>query len=135
MPKDFDIPKMMENGEFEPLLPNNKRQDVKISGEYNFSNSALSNTKKITLKKRGRPVSIPDKRNKVSVPKKISPALNSKLSILQDYMTELQSEKGRISFEKIVNTLADSYIQHRLGVAKEEHIREEIQEEFEKLPK
>ncbi|OOL76792.1 hypothetical protein B1P95_17890, partial [Enterococcus faecium] len=54
---------------------------------------------------------------------------------LQDYMTELQSEKGRISFEKIVNTLADSYIQHRLGVAKEEHIREEIQEEFEKLPK
>ncbi|MCZ1693250.1 hypothetical protein GHA96_14685 [Enterococcus faecium] len=135
MPKDFDIPKMMENGEFEPLLPNNKRQDVKRSGEYNFSNSALSNTKNITLKKRGRPVSIPDKRNKVSVPKKISPALNSKLSILQDYMTELQSEKGRISFEKIVNTLADSYIQHRLGVAKEEHIREEIQEEFEKLPK
>ncbi|HAP9779344.1 TPA: hypothetical protein IWL52_002880, partial [Enterococcus faecium] len=123
------------NGEFEPLLPNNKRQDVKISGEYNFSNSALSNTRNITLKKRGRPVSIPDKRNKVSVPKKISPALNSKLSILQDYMTELQSEKGRISFEKIVNTLADSYIQHRLGVAKEEHIREEIQEEFEKLPK
>lgn len=135
MPKDFDIPKMMENGEFEPLFPNNKRQDVKISGEYNFSNSALSNTRNITLKKRGRPVSIPDKRNKVSVPKKISPALNSKLSILQDYMTELQSEKGRISFEKIVNTLADSYIQHRLGVAKEEHIREEIQEEFEKLPK
>ena len=135
MPKDFDIPKIMENGEFEPLLPNNKRQDVKISGEYNFSNSALSNTKNITLKKRGRPVSIPDKRNKESVPKKISPALNSKLSILQDYMTELQSEKGRISFEKIVNTLADSYIQHRLGVAKEEHIREEIQEEFEKLPK
>ncbi|XIK81113.1 hypothetical protein N8B93_15070 (plasmid) [Enterococcus faecium] len=135
MPKDFDIPKMMENGEFEPLLPNNKRQDVKISGEYNFSNSALSNTRNITLKKRGRPVSIPDKRNKVSVPKKISPALNSKLSILQDYMTELQSEKGRISFGKIVNTLADSYIQHRLGVAKEEHIREEIQEEFEKLPK
>lgn len=73
MPKDFDIPKMMENGEFEPLLPNNKRQDVKISGEYNFSNSALSNTRNITLKKRGRPVSIPDKRNKVSVPKKISP--------------------------------------------------------------
>ncbi|MCI1154529.1 hypothetical protein MOP91_16080 [Enterococcus faecium] len=51
MPKDFDIPKMMENGEFEPLLPNNKRQDVKISGEYNFSNSALSNTRNITLKK------------------------------------------------------------------------------------
>ncbi|TYQ61803.1 hypothetical protein BEK79_02040, partial [Enterococcus faecium] len=103
--------------------------------QNHFSNSALSNTRNITLKKRGRPVSIPDKRNKVSVPKKISPALNSKLSILQDYMTELQSEKGRISFEKIVNTLADSYIQHRLGVAKEEHIREEIQEEFEKLPK
>lgn len=135
MPKDFDIPKTMKNGEFEPLLPNNKRQDVNISGEFNFSNSALSNTQNISFKKRGRPVSITDTRNKVSVPKKISPALNSKLSILQDYMTELQSEKGRISFEKIVNTLADSYIQHRLGVAKEEHIKEEIQEEFDKLPK
>lgn len=135
MANQFNTSKHSE-GTFEPILPQvkkEKRKPIDINGEFDFSGNAFANTKAIGKKQRGRPVSIHDSRYKVSVPKKISPALNSKLSILQDYMTELQSETGRITFEKIIDTLADSYIQHRLGVAKEEHIKDEIAEEFERL--
>ena len=52
---------------------------------------------------------------------------------MQDYVEELQSVKGRITFEKLVDTLAEAYITQKLGVSKEEHLRAEIKEAFEKL--
>lgn len=128
-----------------------RRKTIEISGEENFDNSAfkISNEQSKNQfeqpkgfpspmqhsysKKRGRPVEITDDRFKVTKPKKISPALESKLSVLQDYMVEFQDTTGRITFEMIVATLTDSYISHRLGVAKEEHIQKEIQEMFDKL--
>lgn len=84
-------------------------------------------------KKRGRPIEITDERFKVTKPKKISPALESKLNVLQDYVEELQSVKGRITFEKLIDTLSEAYITQKLGVAKEEHLREEIKDAFDKL--
>lgn len=63
----------------------------------------------------------------------ISPALESKLETLKDYVEEFQIETGRITFEKYIDTLAEAYIKTKLGVAKEEHLREEINEAFEKL--
>jgi hypothetical protein len=147
MPKDFQ-PKEVKGGEFKPLLPTKNKKKVNIKGEFDFSSTSLLKQKETDPKetiieakssgktaKRGRPVTITDKRNKVSVPKKISPALNSKLSVLEDYMTEFQSETGRITFEKIVDTLAEAYITQKLSVAKEEHIREEIGQKFDDLKK
>ncbi len=84
-------------------------------------------------KKRGRPIEITDERFKVTKPKKISPALESKLNVLQDYVEELQSVQGRITFEKLIDTLSEAYITQKLGVAKEEHLREEIKDAFDKL--
>ncbi|EAH0493923.1 hypothetical protein D3Y79_13245 [Listeria monocytogenes] len=131
---------------FTPLVKpaKGRRKSIKISGEENFDNSSfnITNEPEQTIppsfesnhgKKRGRPVEITDDRFKVTKPKKISPALESKLSVLQDYMVEFQDTTGRITFEMVVATLADSYISHRLGVAKEEHIQKEIQEMYDKL--
>lgn len=139
--------------EFTPLIKQaekGRRKAVEISGEDNFDSSAfnvvneqpMEKKKQVSHtmvsasnygKKRGRPIEITDERFKVTKPKKISPALESKLSVLQDYMVEFQDTTGRITFEMVVSTLADSYISHRLGVAKEEHIQKEIQEMFDKL--
>ncbi|MBC1385594.1 hypothetical protein [Listeria innocua] len=138
---------------FTPLVkqPKGRRKSIEISGEENFDNSSFNITNEQSkmqfeqkqiihspiepnhAKKRGRPVEITDDRFKVTKPKKISPALESKLSVLQDYMVEFQDTTGRITFEMVVATLAESYISHRLGVAKEEHIQKEIQEMFDKL--
>lgn len=87
----------------------------------------------VASKKRGRPIEITDERFKVTKPKKISPALESKLNVLQDYVEELQSVQGRITFEKLIDTLSEAYITQKLGVAKEEHLREEIKDAFDKL--
>lgn len=119
-----------------------------MDGEMNFSSDTLLNStlKKTsspsqfinnvnvqTTKKRGRPKKITDARYKVSRPKMISPALESKLETLKDYVEEFQIETGRITFEKYIDTLAEAYIKTKLGVAKEEHLREEINDAFEKL--
>ncbi|MBC1228753.1 hypothetical protein [Listeria booriae] len=125
-----------ESESIEKLITTSKpKKKVAISGENNFDSNSLANvnTHPKTSKKRGRPVQITDDRFKVKVPKKISPALESKLSVLQDYMVELQDNKGRVTFEKIVSALADSYISNRLSVSKEEHVKREIQEEFDKI--
>jgi hypothetical protein len=146
MPNEFK-PNAAKSGKFEPLLQKNKK--VNIKGEFDFSTNRLaspkasesnhlsseSTVKPIASTKRGRPVTIKDQRYKVSVPKKVSPALNSKLAVLEDYVTELQSETGRITFEKLVDTLVESYITKNLGMAKEEHIREEIKQKFDELSK
>lgn len=145
MPNEFK-PNKPANGKFDPLLRQNKR--VNIKGEFDFSGKR-SDESTSTFKdfnpvqtdnsthiiKRGRPISITDSRNKVSVPKKISPALNSKVSVLKDYMTEFQSETGRITFEMILDNLVESYITKNLGMAKEEHIRDEIEQKFDELKK
>ncbi|MFQ9332797.1 MAG: hypothetical protein ACLR2Q_02850 [Finegoldia magna] len=56
-----------------------------------------------------------------------------KINVLQDYVEELQSVQGRITFEKLIDTLSEAYITQKLGVAKEEHLREEIKDAFDKL--
>lgn len=141
-----------DDKKFRQLLqkPQSKVQSVEIAGEYSFGNGATLNRKQQTpdvapapatpneekeVKKQGRPVEIKDARYQVTRPKKISPALESKLSLLQDYMTEFATTTKRISFDKLVNTLADSYIDTKLGIAKSEHLKSEITTEFEKIQK
>lgn len=140
-----------EEKKFTRLLnkPQSKVQSVEIAGEYSFGTGITMNSRKATSKtttpsspalekgskKQGRPVEIKDDRYQVTRPKKISPALESKLSLLQDYMTEFATTTKRISFDKLVNTLADSYIDTRLGMAKSEHLKSEIAAEFEKIKK
>ena len=65
----------------------------------------------------------------------ISAALESKLAVLQDYVEEFQDVSGRITFEKYIDTLAESYITRKLGIAREERLREELQEHLDKLKK
>lgn len=135
--KEFEITNEF-NTEYKGLLNpgGKKKKKVSISGENEFGQSAFDSQKKLILtkgKKRGRPVEITDKRFKVTKPKKISLALESKLNVLQDYVVELQSVSGRITFEKLIDTLAEAYITQKLGMAKEEHLREEIKEAFDKL--
>lgn len=88
---------------------------------------------KKTKAKQGRPIVYTDDRYRASKPKVISPALDSKLNILQDYIEELSTETGRITFEKIVDTLAESYIKRALPTSKEELLRSEIQQGFDAL--
>lgn len=112
------------------------KKNVAIKGEFDFSGGGLKIPdqkienhqlqKQSKTHKRGRPVSITDPRFKVQVPKKISPALNTKLAVLEEYITELQSVKGRITFEEMINALADAYVTKSLGVAKEEHFKDEL---------
>ncbi|EPI05410.1 hypothetical protein D920_00124 [Enterococcus faecalis 13-SD-W-01] len=40
---------------------------------------------------------------------------------MQDYVVELQSVNERITFEKLIDTLAEAYITQKLSMAKEEH--------------
>ncbi|WP_165007476.1 MULTISPECIES: hypothetical protein [unclassified Enterococcus] len=135
--RNFDIDIDFDK-EYTGLLQpgNKKKKSVSINRENDFEQTLFN--KKIkplpnTNKKRGRPVEITDDRYKVTKPKKISPALESKLNVMQDYVEELQSVKGRITFEKLVDTLAEAYITQKLGISKEEHLRAEIKEAFEKL--
>ncbi|EOS7937940.1 hypothetical protein D3I48_RS14490, partial [Enterococcus hirae] len=135
--KDFDIDIDFDT-EYSGLLQpgNKKKKSVSINRENDFEQTLFNQKIKPlpnTNKKRGRPVEITDDRYKVTKPKKISPALESKLNVMQDYVEELQSVKGRITFEKLVDTLAEAYITQKLGVSKEEHLRAEIKEAFEKL--
>lgn len=144
---------------FDTLLKKNKRKPIQINGEFNFSNDALNTSETQTLntqpssqaeveffkaalppeqpkktdRKRGRPVQVTDTRYKVNKPKMISAALESKLSILEDYVEEFQGITGRITFEKYIDTLAEFYITQKLGVAKEEYLRKEIEEGLEEL--
>lgn len=139
--KGFKIEEEIDSdyeGLLSPGKKKNKKKTVSISGEDVYSQSIFAGANKVSetkKKKRGRPVEIMDERYQVVKPKKISPALDSKLKILQDYIEELQTESGRITFEKLVDTLAEAYISQRLSMTKEEHLRSEIQDGFEKLNK
>lgn len=141
-----------EPEEFNPLLKKKKKaKNIDINGEFDFSSDALGNpedtpetqqfplplegTEEKNTTKRGRPVSIKDKRYKVNRPKMISAALESKLATLQDYVEEFQDVNGRITFEKYIDTLTEFYITQKLGIAKEEHLRDEIREAFDQLKK
>ncbi len=141
--RSFDTSTYSTPKQFNKLIKEPKKR-VKMDGEMNFSSDTLlkstnspspftNNINGQTTKKRGRPKKITDARYKVSKPKMISPALESKLETLKDYVEEFQIETGRITFEKYIDTLAEAYIKTKLGVAKEEHLREEINEAFEKL--
>lgn len=122
-----------------------KAETVHIPGENNFGNDALDipinagnslgeiEPLKEKKNKRGRPVVIKDSRYKVCRPKMISPALESKLEVMKDYVEEFRTVSGRITFEMYIDTLVESYIKTKLGIGKEERLREEIQEQFEKI--
>ncbi|WP_429951658.1 hypothetical protein [Enterococcus sp. AZ101] len=131
--------------QFDTLLKKPKKgKSIDINGEFDFSSDVLTKTvaspaavqkTNESSSKRGRPVTIKDPRYKVNRPKMISSALESKLSVLQDYVEEFQDITGRITFEKYIDTLAEFYIKQKLGIAKEEHLRFEINEAFEQLEK
>ncbi|MEI5992446.1 hypothetical protein A5881_004002 [Enterococcus termitis] len=132
--------------QFDTLLKKPKKgKTIDINGEFDFSSDVLTKTVATSTaavpktnessSKRGRPVTIKDPRYKVNRPKMISSALESKLSVLQDYVEEFQDITGRITFEKYIDTLAEFYIKQKLGIAKEEHLRFEINEAFEQLEK
>lgn len=135
-----------------------KKPDVKISGEDDFGTTSLikpkevnnqtikhkeevrqtlAETQELSNQKRssrlGRPVEITDDRYKATKPKVISPALNSKLDVLQDYVDELSTIEGRISFDKYIDTLAEVYISLKLNADKQEHLRAEIEEAFNRI--
>ena len=134
--KEFNVDTKVDTEYAGLLQPGiKKKKSVSIRGENEFGHSSLINkaTTSAASKKRGRPIEITDERFKVTKPKKISPALESKLNVLQDYVEELQSVQGRITFEKLIDTLSEAYITQKLGVAKEEHLREEIKDAFDKL--
>lgn len=118
--------------------PTNEPKEVNINGAYNFSSGQyktndLNTTNSPTRKKQGRPIVVTDPRYKVSRPKKIAPALESKLACLQSYMTEFSDENKRISFNKLVDTLADSYIETKLGADTKKSLKEKIEKEFRNL--
>lgn len=118
--------------------PTNEPKEVNINGAYNFSSGQyktndLNTINPPTRKKQGRPIVVTDPRYKVSRPKKIAPALESKLACLQSYMTEFSDENKRISFNKLVDTLADSYIETKLGADTKKSLKEKIEKEFRNL--
>lgn len=118
--------------------PTNEPKEVNINGAYNFSSGQyktndLNTTHSQTRKKQGRPIVVTDPRYKVSRPKKIAPALESKLACLQSYMTEFADENKRISFNKLVDTLADSYIETKLDADTKKSLKEKIKKEFRNL--
>lgn len=153
----------MDTGEFNQLIgkvKKNEKKEVEISGDFDFTDEAffgdsnigevpktpftprapsITGVKAVSTEtknsQRGRPVKIKDWRYKVGKPKMISSALESKLSVLQDYVEEFQSISGRITFEKYIDTLLEFYIKSKLGISKEERLREEIKEAFEELKK
>lgn len=110
-----------------------KERNYTSSAEAEFFNAEKPTKVKKSKRKRGRPVIVKDERYKVNKPKMISAALESKLFILEDYVEEFQGVTGRITFEKYIDTLAEFYITQKLGVAKEEHLREELEEGLEEL--
>lgn len=118
--------------------PTNEPKEVNINGAYNFSSGQyktndLNTTNPPTRKKQGRPIVVTDPRYKVSRPKKIAPALESKLACLQSYMNEFADENKRISFNKLVDTLADSYIETKLDADTKKSLKEKIEKEFRNL--
>lgn len=138
----------VKSEKFNTLIKKPKKK-VEIRGENEFGNDAFGTTpsglasyssekeipgQTVKAKRRqGRPKVIMDDRYKVSVPKKVSPALENKLHTLIDYMPEFQEVSGRISFNQIVDTLAESYINNRLSVSKAEFLHEEIEKSFKNL--
>lgn len=50
-------------------------------------------------------------------------------------MSEFREHTGRITFDKIINALAENYIKTQLPATTEKILREQIQEDFEKLEK
>ena len=118
--------------------PTNEPKEVNINGAYNFSSGQyktndLNTINPPTRKKQGRPIVVTDPRYKVSRPKKIAPALESKLACLQSYMTEFADENKRISFNKLVDTLADSYIETKLDANAKKSLKEIIEKEVRHL--
>ncbi|RHW45423.1 hypothetical protein DS832_07825 [Bombilactobacillus bombi] len=130
-----------EKREFTQLVkkPSNGAKEVKIAGAYNFgsastfTSNSINENNQVKKQKQGRPVEITDVRYKVCKPKKISPALESKLACLQDYMIEFADETKRITFDKMVDTLANSYIDTKLVESKREHLKKEIKKDFDNL--
>lgn len=122
-------------GEYEPLLNGADNFGSDNFDELIKSNKGNTASKKTSSGKRGRPVEIKDPRYKVVVPTKISPATDTKLYNLKGYMKEFRESTGRISFDKIVDALAENYIKTQLPATTEKILREQIKEDFDNLKK
>ncbi len=134
---------MKKRNSFNLTPINTLEDDVLLEGSRNYSNNAFddiiknkttadhANNKQI--KNMGRPVTITDERMKVSVPKKVSPYTSTKLDALKPFMSELKSEKKRITFDQMINTLIDSYVQKNIGVSKEELFLKQFKKDFDKI--
>lgn len=136
----FNENETFEKESFNQLLPKKEKKAnaVSITGDNDFGGGLLTAQTTIPVQSstqvsRGRPVKIKDTRFKVSVPTKISPATQVKLDCLKDYVTEFSSISGRISFDKYIDTLAEAYINNKLGVAKSENLRNEIEQAMNEL--
>lgn len=131
----------------------NSPTEVSIKGNDDYGGSFLTNAstqkkkKEKTVEKvkleapkkekarRGRPIEIKDERYRVNKPKMISSALDLKLKILQDCMEEFTASTKRVSFEQLVDTLAESYIKRDLTSTKQKFVRSEFEKGFETLKK
>ncbi|MDA9472037.1 hypothetical protein [Enterococcus sp. 5H] len=133
---EFDLDGDFE-GSYDPLL-----FAADSYGSDNFDDLIKKNKNKDSDKdtkhstgKRGRPVEIKDPRYKVVVPTKISKATDVKLYNLKGYMSEFREISGRISFDKIVDALAENYIKTQLPATTEKILREQIKDDFDALEK
>lgn len=108
-----------------PLIKNKK-----VTTDRDFSFEDIVHSQK---NKQGRPPVYSDKKYKATMPKRISPIVNTKIEALKPLMTELLNTKGNPSFNMMVDVLIESYINQRLSNTKVEFLRKEISEEIEKL--
>lgn len=108
------------------VLKNKETDNVKKipkTKSNNFENKPLPKQKK----KRGRPIEVTDPLDKVDRPKMISTSTELKLNVLQDFVTEFQEVKGRITFDKYIDTLVDSYVNRNLTYSKQEAFKRELE--------
>lgn len=132
MPKrnEFDLQGDFE-GQYEPLLVG---KDNFASDNFDeLINKSRKEQENNTSVKRGRPIEIKDKRYKVVVPTKISKATDVKLYNLKSYMSEFREATGRITFDKIIDSLAENYIKTQLPSTTEKILRQQIKEDFDKI--
>ena len=94
-----------------------------------YDNSTFEDIIGKTPTKRGRPKTVKDPKKLATLPKKVSVVTNTKLENLKPYISELAETKN-ITFDLIIDTLVESYIQKNLPISKEELIRQQIDKDL-----
>ena len=129
--------KNYSNTAFDEIIRSEKEKKPQQLEKNNELENMMKSSKKVneTKKTMGRPVEITDMRMKVSVPKKVSPYVSQKIDTLQPFITEFSSVTGRVTFDKILDVLIDTYTTHKLGIGKEELFKQQFQKDFDNLKK